>query len=243
MDEKIKHRLIGFCVIFATIAIVAPVFFKSAKPVWKSSHERRRILIPPAPDKARVVEKEMATDWEKPLQVAHISIDSGKVALPTNHQVDDEKLVSNNKPTISKVIAKRSEPEAETTNQTVVNLTKTAKVLKSPKPVRTVKKLKPVGAKITLVKKNSPKKMSPKARAPEYQVLLGSFAYKRNVNTMLKQLKKMGYQAFSEEVVAKGGKRYTRVFVGKISKKNDAIRVAGKLIKHFNLSGYFVLQG
>lgn len=79
MDERMKHRAIGFIVIIAVMLIVAPVVIKSTEPVWHTLHRRGEFSMPKEKPRESVAEIKHAKEkWQAPKPVTTVNLDKAR---------------------------------------------------------------------------------------------------------------------------------------------------------------------
>lgn len=231
MDERVKHRIIGFIVIFAVIAIVAPILIKTTKPVWKSIQTTTTFHIPNAKLRhPRMAVKEAPEEWSKGSRVAHISLDKSittEILKNTNNSSHQTPNSSHR----SEVPPIKAPPKLSLVSQLerIPSFPKIEKTVKRPnveiqpkhRPTTTVPKKKI---------KYSRKKDQGKQVHTQYHIVIGSFKHHRNVTKLLTSLKRMGYDAHTRQIKTKQGKRYTQVILNQTYLRQDT----GKIIKLFN---------
>ncbi len=236
MDEKIKHRIVGFVVIFAVIALFAPLLFTTTKPAWRSIQEKTTFRIPKEPKKPEVVVKTPTIEWKKPLKVAHISLDDhpfkegqaqktkpNKTTKPrrTMMLVDKEALAREEK---ALMLAHHDTPIASEPSKKMALV----RVI-GDESTKLKTKTKPV------VKRRRVKKATISKRPGHYRVQMASFSHAGNAKALVKKLKAMGYKAYIEKSTSQHGLPFSKVLVGRGIRKQDA----RKLVKTFEKAFHF----
>jgi cell division septation protein DedD len=220
MDERVKHRLIGFLVIFAVIAILAPIVIKTTKPVWKSIQTSTTFRIPHSPlRKPHMVMKEEAHDWKKPLQVAAVSLDKPVSEPLVEHKAKQVRPTKKVKIT-KKLLVSKLEPIPALPEAPKLVLVKPVKILK--------KQSSPLGEVIKVSLKKTPEIASVKSK--QFRIVLGTFKKDKNVTNLLKKLEKLGYKAHTKNIKTKKGLNYKQVILTQSYKQTETV----KLLQYFN---------
>lgn len=230
MDERVKHRIIGFIVIFALIAIITPILLKSTKPVWKSIQTSTTFQIPHAKlRRPKMVIEEKSEEWKKPLKPAHVLLTPETNQLNETKSDTNKVALSHEKPAIKKVsliselqvippLPLKEKPIAHEVQKAPdkPKTKQTAKVSFSHKP--------PFLTELTQTKSHK------KTTKRRYQVVLGTFKKQENVEALLKKLKIMGYKAHFRSVSTRKGVHYRQVILTQTYANKDTL----KLLKLFN---------
>lgn len=231
MDERVKHRIIGFIVIFALIAIVAPILVKTTKPVWKSIQTTTTFHIPNAKLRhPKMVVKDPPNEWTKSNRVAHISLDKSitSAILKETHKKVLETKVEVLRPSVLPSIKPAPKLSLVSELERIPDFPKIEKIQHTKTlPLKLKKAVSPTVKKKVKHATIRPTSVSKKKH---YHVVLGAFNRSRNVGILLTRLKKMGYGAHTHKITTKNGKHYTQVILNQTYLRQDT----GKIIKLFN---------
>lgn len=129
MSESIKHRLIGFLVLFAAIIAVVPFLFDGERPAWMVAEDNKTFEIPKVPATSTVtLEEKPKPAWTKQVELNKVAVNhSAELFVKEAEQVfssEQYNPVQLAQQTIKK-LDKSSQPKLSTsTSRHTINKTK-----------------------------------------------------------------------------------------------------------------------
>jgi DedD protein len=250
IDEKLKHRLIGLCVILSLGAIFFPALMKKSSQRLED-HFSVNVQLPPkptAPNVAVTDEKEMF----KTIKVAQIktpalkeqqSSDLGKEDFIPSIQSADHapataQSVAKIEPLVdASVVAK---PIELALSNAANNVVKKQIPVAERKPAQRTTEMKVNAKKQEAVAKKI--NTAPINKKNVYAVQLASFAKLANAQALVKKLQSQGYTARYAKVAVKKTFIY-KVYTGHSSVKGDVVKLRSQLASAMQLNGFVVNTG
>lgn len=230
LDERVKHRLIGFAVILSLAAIFAPAVMKKSSQRF-DKEIGMRIELPPKP----VLPKIVVTDQEKlfkSVKVAHVKLP----AAPSGQEPQQLAQIENRIP-LEAIAA-----EADKDFVAPIPAIEKVKTVKAESPVKPLVEAQPLllAKTATTPSKAVLKKPLLIALNQEiYSVQLASFARRENAQVLVNRLQKKGFTGKIVKVSSKNGPQF-KVFVGKSNKKEQALKLKNQLATALQLHGFVV---
>lgn len=231
LDERVKHRLIGFAVIISLAAIFAPAIMKKSNQRF-DKEIGMRVELPPKPELPKVAVADQKQLF-KTVKIAHVQLPQATSAQESSqlaaieHKIPLEaiaKEVDNNFlapiPAVKK--AEVAQSESETKAKTV---DKTSLLSKKPAVIAS----KVIERKPILLALNQ----------EIYSVQLASFARRENAQVLVNRLRAKGYTGKIVKISGKNGDQF-KVYVGRSNKKEQALKLKNQLAAAMRLSGFVV---
>lgn len=253
IDEKLKHRIVGFVVVLSLGAIFLPSMMKKSSQRFEHNFSVN-VQLPPKPTAPKVAisdEKEMF----ETIKVAKVKIppvldqkgsDLDKEDFIQSVQAVDAGVpIAKSEPTVNRQVA--TKPIELALNNAAKNAAERQINEVVVKPVKLVKT-------VSVQKQTAPKKAvsapviakaneSRSARQKSiYAVQLASFAKISNAQALVNRLQSQGYKANYLKTDGKRGVIY-KVYVGHSPVKSDVIKVRTQLASAMQLNGLVVNTG
>lgn len=233
MDSSNKQRLIGVMVLIAVATIVLPVVFH------QSSHRNLALSIPqiaPPPPELPAVQIAPPTETTPITQkmsvpsITEEPIDTPQVSTQTHSIAVQPETIPQSEPAPQAQSVKPSGAVAKVINKTKIAAKKVSAPIKN-----TVSKVtKPVTKKVHALTHASDAK-----KTIAWDVQLGSFSNAQNANTMVKKLRKNGFNAYTKIGSNAKGKA-TRVCIGPELSRNKADDIVRALASNMHIKSIVV---
>lgn len=220
LDERVKHRIVGLTVLLSIAAIFLPAILKKSNQSFDSM-SRVAVRLPARPAMPTVKQVEA----EKLFQTVKVA----KVVLPKPAVVAEPIK-----------IAKAASLEPMVSVETPIQVSES----KLPALPQEIGKKKPVervktAATLPVIVQTRARKPVPVVRSG-YAVQVANFASLQNAQTLVSKLHLRGFSASYVTIrTARGAPNY-RVLVGQSAKREDVLRVQGRLANSMQLRGFVV---
>jgi DedD protein len=221
-DERVKHRMIGLAVIISLAAIFAPAIMKKSNQRF-DKEIGMGIQLPPKP----ILPKVAVTDHEKlfkTVKVAHVDLPAASSRqepiqlAKIEHKIPLEAIANEVEKNFVAPIP-------------VVEKVAVAKIV----PVVIAKQTPVSVAKAVIIKKPLIVALNQEI----FSVQLASFARIENAQVLVNRLRSKGYTGKIVKVLSKNGNQF-KVYVGKSSNKEQALKLKNQLAEALQLRGFVV---
>lgn len=247
MDEKLKHRLVGACVILSLGAIFLPAMMKKSSQRLESNFSVN-VELPPKPAAANVA----ITDEDqmfKTIKIAKVELPSAQQAQTTEHSNNENSIASaplsdDALVPVAKIeTASIEKPLELALNDAVKTAVKKEIMVAANKPAKSVSAaikvatapIKPKSVIASITKK-------PAAKKEIYAVQLASFSKLGNAQALVSKLQSKGYRANYTRSAARNGVIY-KVYVGHSPIKTNVVKLKTQLANAMQLNGFVVNTG
>ncbi len=238
MDETIRYRIIGGVVILCFIALLLPILLKQ-RAIVLAENQKVPFYHPTAAVSEQLADNE-SEDWQKPLPVAHVSINESESRLST---LEESKFIPIEKEQLSPPPVERVAEEKPTT-ETVKLASTTNNTQSKSYPVKKVsikaKAAKKVSQKPKQIKRLTLTKKKVVRPNQLYTVRLAAFKDQNNAMNLHKSLQKLGHKTFMRSKTNVDREKITFVFVGELNNKAEAENLKKQLLTKTQLKGLVV---
>jgi DedD protein len=236
MDERLKHRLVGFAVILSIGVIFIPDMIK------KSSHRLERktrvaIKLPAKPILPIVSMPEKAEMFRR-VDVAHVDIPS------INSHLKPSSLLAKAVPLSKKNEARTVSKLTEASVLNALESTRTYRPTPESKlvAIRQINQWhKPTITKATSLAKSTITTQN-NAKVASYSVQVATFVLQKNAKALVASLKHKGFNAYYNKSTSKNGVAF-KVLVGRANQKQQAQALQQQLAVKMRLKGMVVATG
>lgn len=237
IDEKLKHRLVGVCVILSLGAIFLPAMLKKSSQHMEHNLNVH-VKLPPKPEAPNVVMKD-EDQLFKTIKVSDLDAAPIEKKLPATTDLTKEDFIAAAPLDEEQVEMKAEKPVELTLNDVTQEAVSAVKVTakQAIKPATVLAKAKVV-AKPAIVKAKLPVRKAPAVKQTMYAVQLASFSKLSNAQVLVKKLQAKGYKARYVRV----GSVY-KVYAGHSPIKNNVIKLKTQLASSMQLNGFVVNAG
>lgn len=244
MDERLKHRLVGFLVVLSIVAIFVPAIIKKSNHRFEGDRLHVvSIRLPEKPALPMVVVPTEETVFKR-VKVAHVDIDTAIQPVESLATISKAERLSTPTDLSRPVLASQISPvqdlaavQKHESKLLAVQLKKTDKPLLNAKNIKPASK--PILAKVATNNHNNTKARPNLIRKKAYAIQLGTFSDRSNALSLLNKLKKIGFNAHFIEISNKNSKIY-KVLVGNVSQKEAALTLQRELLAATQIKGFIV---